>query len=509
MSEQEEKQIEDLTGQSEGASSAQHRWDQSARRLLADIVENGVMEELQNFTRMMNRGLGLIEAFTKAIETNVEAIKSGETTGTKAVKDKLHHVMKQFILGRDEMESYMDKVSNIQKATERLAERMDNLEDSARKIHSLENKIEFFIKCMQAQFPDMPRNVGKKGYKPVFRKWLADNAMDWTQDENVRQQVMMVFIGFSFAGTVKSGTCAVCAKPTERSIDKHDRFCLKCLNPKQVSCGEKECIQKFWNNHPENCKLHAAWQGVGRMFESDAKDLPMHKLYQTACEEAGESLDETIRQSVKEMDEIVVVENPKSDSTATSSSSSASSTSLRDIHFKGAQITKTQMKSYLETNQRSNVDVSVNTEDRTNLIIGGATRERLVFKGRNVHYVKWQVAHDSDVCVTYAQKAQCSFGEQCEFLHLKERTKYRDGHSADVKEFERYNRVHSLKNIELVTAQVNAYRNERCWRQYEKGVVIERGIYDPVQWKEKEEAAKAQKVQRKAAKKRKQPGPTN
>ena len=505
MSEQKEKQIEDLTNQSEGASSAQRRWDRQATKLLGEIVDQSVMEELRSFTLAYKRGLGLIEAFTKAIETNVEEVKANQNTGTKPVREKLHSVLKKFILGRDEMESYMDKVSNIQKATERLAERMDDLEESARKIHSLENKIEFFIKCMQAQFPDMPRNVGKKGYKPVFRKWLADNAMDWTQDENVRQQVMMVFIGFAFAGTVKSGTCAVCARPTERSIDKHDRFCLKCLNPKQVSCGEKECIQKFWNNHPENCKLHAAWQGVGRMFESDAKDLPMHKLYQTACEEAGESLDETIRQSVKEMDEIVVVENPKSDSPAISSSSSASSTSLRDVHFKGARINKTQMTAYLDKNSRSNVDASVNTEDRTNLIIGGATRERLVFKGRNVHYVKWQVAHDSDVCVTYAQKAQCSFGEQCEFLHLKERTKYRDGHSADVKEFERYNRVHSLKSTELVTAQVNAYRNERCWRQYEKGVVIERGIYDPVQWKEKEEAAKALKAQKKL-RKRKQPG---
>ena len=176
------------------------------------------------------------------------------------------------------------------------------------------------------------------------------------------------------------------------------------------------------------------------------------------------------------------------------------------LYPKVSKITKTQRGNYIETNKRSTVDATIPVSDRTNLIIGGATRERLVFKGRNVHYVKWQVAHDSDVCVTYAQKAQCSFGEQCEFLHLKERTKYRDGHSADVKEFERYNRVHSLKNIELVTAQVNAYRNERCWRQYEKGVVIERGIYDPVQWKEKEEAAKALKAQKKL-RKRKQPGP--
>ena len=60
--------------------------------------------------------------------------------------------------------------------------------------------------------------------------------------------------------------------------------------------------------------------------------------------------------------------------------------------------------------------------------------------------------------------------------------------------------------FKLVTAQANAYRNERCWRQYEKGVVIERGIYDPVQWKEKEEAAKALKAQKKL-RKRKQPGP--
>ena len=172
------------------------------------------------------------------------------------------------------------------------------------------------------------------------------------------------------------------------------------------------------------------------------------------------------------------------------------------LYPKVTKITKTQRGNYIETNKRSTLDATIPVSDRTNLIIGGATSKREVFPQRNLHYVKWQVAHDLDICPSYVGKADCDV-DHCGFLHLDDRTQWKDTGSKDIKEFLRYNEYHANRNREMVQKQIDAYGEERCWRQYERSVIIGRGIYDPVEWQEHEELKKQLKRSKNKVRKRK------